>query len=158
MKQRRKKVCSSSEALSAVLGTPAAALEMALARLWKHWPQLMGPEIAANVHPLGRRAETMLLGTTNSMAMQEFSFYAQTILDKANTFLGTATFQKVHIELMAGRPALDQPLLPVAPPRAASPRPDPLGNLIPCMDPSSPVTRCYHAYVKHFRPDIEIPE
>ena len=36
--------------------------------------------------------------------------------------------------------------------------PDILGNLLPCMDPSSPVTSCYRAYVKHFRPDLVIPE
>jgi len=26
------------------------------------------------------------------------------------------------------------------------------------MDPSSPVTSCYRAYVRHFYPELEIPE
>ncbi len=158
MHKRKKKVLSASEALSTVLGTPEAALELAIARLWRHWPQILGPEIAAMIRPLGHRQGTMLLGATNSMVMQEFSYFAQNILDKANGFLGNAYFQKVQIELMAGRPALDESLLPKFPPRLKPLGPDVLGNLLPCMDPSSPVTSCYRAYVRHFRPDLKIPE
>ncbi len=158
MHKREKKVLSASEALGTVLGTPEAALELAIARLWRHWPEILGPEIAAMIRPLGHRQDSMLLGATNSMVMQEFSYFAQTILDKANAFLGTAYFQKVQIELMAGRPALDESLLAQFPPRLRPLGPDVLGNLLPCMDPSSPVTSCYRAYVRHFRPDLEIPE
>jgi hypothetical protein len=158
MRERQRRTCSVSEALNRVLGTPEAALELAIARLWRHWPELLGPDMAGMIRPLGHRKETMVLGATNSMVMQEFSFFAQTILDKANDFLGTAYFQKVTIELMAGRPALDESLLPPAPPAPKAARPDPIGNLLPCMDPSSPVTACYRAYVRHFRPDLPIPE
>jgi hypothetical protein len=158
MKERQKKVRSMSEALGTVLGTPEAALELAIARLWRHWPEILGAEIAAMIRPLGHRKNTMLLGATNSMVMQEFSFFAQDILEKANAFLGNAYFQKVQIELMAGRPALDQSLLPPIPSRPPAPRPEVLGNLLPCMDSSSPVTSCYRAYVKHFYPELVIPE
>lgn len=158
MRERTKKARSVAEAIHSVLGTPEAALELAIARTWRHWPQILGPDIASMVRPLGHRQGTMLLGATNSMVMQEFSYFAQTILDKANAFLGTAYFQKVQIELMAGRPALDESLLPPIPPRPTAQAPDPIGNLLPCMDPSSPVTSCYRAYVRHFRPDLEIPE
>ncbi len=158
MHKREKKVRSVSEALDSILGTPEAALELAIARLWRHWPQILGEDIAAMIRPLGHRQTTMLLGATNSMVMQEFSYFAQNILDKANEFLGNAYFQKVQIELMAGRPALDESLLPKIPPPPKPPEPDVLGNLLPCMDPSSPVTSCYRAYVKHFRPDLLGPE
>jgi hypothetical protein len=158
MKERQKKVRSVSDALGTVLGTPEAALELAIARLWRHWPEILGPEIAAMIRPLGHRQNTMLLGATNSMVMQEFSFFAQDILEKTNAFLGSCYFQEVKIELMAGRPALDQSLLPPIPSRPQAPRPDILGNLLPCMDPSSPVTSCYRAYVKHFYPELVIPE
>jgi hypothetical protein len=158
MKERQKKVRPTSEALDLVLGTPEAALELALARLWRNWPEVLGPDMAAMIRPLGHRKETMLLGATNSMVMQEFSFFSQSIMDKANAFLGTAYFRKVQIELMAGRPALDESLLATLPPIPPTPRPEPIGNLLPCMDPSSPVTSCYRAYVRHFRPDLATPE
>jgi len=158
MKKRQKRTRTASEALDLVLGTPEAALELALARLWRHWPEILGQDMAAMVRPMGHRKETMLLGATNSMVMQEFSFFSQTILDKANAFLGTTYFHKVQIELMAGRAALDEPLLPPIPPKPVAPRPEPIGNLLPCMDPSSPVTACYRAYVRHFRPDLAVPE
>ena len=158
MHKHEKKARSVSEALNSVLGSPESALELAIARLWRHWPEILGSEMAAMIRPLGHRKETMLLGATNSMVMQEFSYFAQTILDKANAFLGNAYFQEVKIELMAGRPALDESLLPKIPPPPKAPEPDILGNLLPCMDPSSPVTSCYRAYVKHFRPDLIGPE
>lgn len=158
MRERKQHIRTAAEALTSVLGSPEAAMELAIARMWRHWPEILGPDIAAMVRPLGHRQETMLLGATNSMVMQEFSFFAQTILDKANDFLGTAYFRKVQIELMAGRPGLDQSLLAPNPPRTGAQSPDPLGNLLPCMDPSSPVTRSYRAYVRHFRPDLNIPE
>lgn len=120
MKERQKRTRSASEALDLVLGTPEAALELALARLWRNWPEVLGQDMAAMIRPLGHRKETMLLGATNSMVMQEFSF-SQSILDKANAFLGTAYFRKVQIELMAGRPgpghvpAADAPSRPPGP-------------------------------------------
>lgn len=149
---------STAQALAATLNSPEAALELAIARLWRAWPEILGAEMAEMIRPLGHRKTTMLLGATNSMVMQEFSFFAPEILQKANAYLGTQFFQKVQIELMAGRAALDENLLPkpAPPPRAETPLP--LGNLIPCMDPFSPVTACYRAYVKHFIPNIDIPE
>lgn len=156
--RKQQQTRSTAEALTSVLGSPEAAMELAIARMWRHWPEILGPDMAAMVRPLGHRQETMVLGATNSMVMQEFSFFAQTILDKANAFLGAAYFQKVQIELMAGRPGLDQSLLPPIPQRPKAQAPDPIGNLLPCMDPSSPVTRSYRAYVRHFRPDLNIPE
>lgn len=154
MRERQRKTFQVGEALHLALGTPEAALELAIARLWRHWPEILGPELAEMVRPLGRRKTTMILGAANSMVMQEFSYFGQQILDKANAFLGTTYFQKLHLELMDGRPALDQSLLPQIPPNPIPPRPAPLGNLLPCMDPLSPVTKCYRSYVKHFRPDL----
>lgn len=151
MSPRQKKNCSLSEALGQFLNTPQARHELAIARLWQHWEEIFGPELAAMIRPLGHRKETLLLGATNSMVVQEFSYFSATILEKANTFLGTTFFQKVQIELMAGRPALDQPLLPPPPPRKKPPRPEPLGQLLSSLDPASPVTKCYRAYVAAFQ-------
>lgn len=158
MRERQRKICAMDEALKLALDSPEAALELAIARLWRHWAEIIDPEMAEQVRPLGRRKTTMLLGATNSMVMQEFVFLAPEILEKANNFLGTGYFQEAKLELMSGRPSLDHSLLPAPPPKPAALRPDPLGNLLPCMDPSSPVTACYRTYVKHFRPDLVPPE
>jgi hypothetical protein len=158
MRERQRKICAMDEALKLALNSPEAPLELAIARLWRHWAEILGPDMAEMVRPLGRRKTTMLLGATNSMVMQEFTFLGPEILEKANTFLGTSYFQEVKLELMSGRPSLDHSLLPPSPPKPVAPRPEPLGNLLPCMDPSSPVTNCYRAYVKLFRPDLVPPE
>lgn len=154
MKKRTRKLCSVGEALDTALGSPEARLELAIARLWRHWAEVLGPDMAQFVRPLGRRKSTMLLGAANSLVMQEFSFFGPQILEKANAFLGNAYFQKVQLELMGGRPALDESLLPPPPPKATPPVPSPLGNLLPCMDPNSAVSSCYRAYVKHFKPEL----
>ncbi|NCD24970.1 MAG: DUF721 domain-containing protein [Deltaproteobacteria bacterium] len=158
MRERQRRVCAMDEALGLTLNTPEAALELAIARLWRHWPEIFGTDMAEMIRPLGRRKTTMLLGTTNSMVMQEFSFLGPEILEKANTFLGTNYFQELKLELMSGRPPLDESLLPIPSPSPTPPLPEPLGNLLPCMDPSSPVTACYRAYVKLFRPDLATTE
>lgn len=153
---RQKKLCHVQEALDLVLQGPEANLELALARLWRNWSAVVGTQIASLVRPLGRRKTTMILGATNSMVMQEFSFWGPEVVAKANEFLGTTYFQQVRLELMDGRPGLDQPLVTKPSIMPKAPRPEPLGNLLPCMDPSSPVTSCYHAYVQHFYPELMI--
>lgn len=142
------------EALHTTLGSPEARLELAIARLWLHWAEVLGPDMAQFVRPLGRHKTTMLLGAANSLVMQEFSFFGPQILEKANAFLGNAYFQKVQLELMGGRPALDEPLLPPPPPKTAPPVPSPLGNLLPCIEPDSAIGSCYRAYVKYFKPEL----
>lgn len=154
MHRRTRKLLTMDEMLHSVLGSPEALLELAIARLWRHWPEILGEDIARFVRPLGHRKTTMLLGAANSLVMQELSYFSPRILDKANSFLGNAYFQKVQMELMDGRPALDESLLPPTPPKAPAPAPEPLGNLLPCMDPASPVSACYRAYVKRFKPDM----
>ncbi len=158
MSKRQKKLCHVQEALDLVLQGPDVHLELAIARLWRHWLEIVGPDKAAMVRPLGRRKTTMILGATNSMVMQEFSFWGAEVLARANEFLGTAYFQQVRLELMDGRPGLDQPLLTNPPAQPQVSRPEPLGNLLPCMDSSSPVTRCYHAYVQYFCPELILPK
>ncbi|GAB1409318.1 hypothetical protein MASR1M90_04720 [Desulfovibrionales bacterium] len=150
MKKRRRTMLTSAEAVQHALHTPEAALELAIARLWRHWPQVLGQELATLVRPLGHRKTLMVLGAANSMVMQEITFFAPQILDKANAFLGVSYFQKVQMELLSGRPVLDENLLPAPPEPRVCPRPAPLGNLLPCMDPASPVTASYQAYVRHF--------
>lgn len=154
MNTRTRKIHSASEALDKFLDSPEALLELAIARLWRHWPEVLGPDMSQFVRPLGHRKTTMLLGASNSLVMQELSYFGPQILEKANSFLGNTYFQKVQMELMGGRPALDAPLLSPAPRRIAPPAPAPLGNLLPCMDPASPVNACYRAYVKHFNPEM----
>jgi Protein of unknown function (DUF721). len=139
MHERRKKVCSVSDGLSStVLGTPEAAFELAIARLWRHWPEVLGAEIAAMIRPLGHRKETMLSARPTPWSCRNFPTLRRPSWTRPTRSWATVYFQKVQIELMAGRPALDESLLPPVPPRPEAPRPDILGNLLPCMDPSSP--------------------
>jgi hypothetical protein len=124
-----------------------------LSRLWRHWPEVVGPDIAALARPVGRRGTTLLLGTEDHMVAQELTMYAPALLEQANAFLGMNFFDKVRVDLLGDHVSLDSiaPPEPSALPRPG--RPGRLGDLAGRLDPASPVARCYAAYLRSFEPD-----
>lgn len=128
-----------------------------LVRLWRSWPQVLGPELAELAHPLGRRKATLLLASEDPVAVQELSYFAPEILERVNGFLGEEVFDKVRFEMLSGRVPLDRrtadsmdsPGLPLK-------RPKHLGALQDRFPPDSPIGRCYRAYVRMFEDHNDI--
>ncbi|MCK9240059.1 DUF721 domain-containing protein [Desulfocurvus sp.] len=124
-----------------------------LSRLWRHWPEIVGPQIAALARPVGHRGTTLIVGTEDHMVAQELTMYAPALLEQANGFLGMNFFDKVRVDLLGDHVSLDtieQPA-PCAPLRPG--RPGRLGGLAGRLDPASPVARCYEAYLRSFEPE-----
>lgn len=119
------------------------------ARLWRNWAQVVGEEAATLARPLGRRKRTLRLGVEDGAAMQETSFYAPQILEDVNGFLGEIFFDKIQCELLMGKTPLDEVGRQEGG-RRMPPRPRNLGNALQHMDPDSPVTRSYQAYLAAF--------
>ncbi len=120
-----------------------------LARLWRNWSDVVGDAAAELARPLGRRKRTLRLGVEEGAAMQEVSFYAPQILEDVNSYLGEVFFDKVQSELLMGKTPLDE-VGRRAIAKQMPQRPPNLGNALKHMDPDSPVTRCYLAYVASF--------
>lgn len=117
-----------------------------LVQLWRHWEMVMGPDLSCLGRPLGHKANTLIVGAQDAMAMQELSMQATEILERANAFMDQDFFHKVRVTLMQERPDLARPR--EEPEYRAAPLPPgpSLGAHLGRMDPDSPVTRCYQAF------------
>lgn len=122
-----------------------------LEQLWKNWGMVMGQEISLLARPLGHREGILLVGGEDNPVLQELSYYAPEMLDRANAFMGEEFFHKVELYLLEGRVPLDEKLIRARPvPREVPRRPEHLGTLTDSLDPHSPVGRCYRAYLHMF--------
>ena len=143
---------SITDALAEFLDTRGGGEHAMLTRLWEHWEMVMGKDLADLAVPLGHKKETLLLAAEDSMAAQDIAMQAEEVLERANAFMNAAYFSRVQVELVMGRKDLSKPVgaLRPAPPEGKAPRPDNLGALQGRLDPDSPVTRCYEAYLRYF--------
>jgi hypothetical protein len=122
-----------------------------LARLWEQWDTLFGPDITGLISPLGHRGDTLLLGADDAIVIQEFTYFADQILERVNGFLGEPVFRHIHIELLRGRSPLNRNLLPTSFSGPVPIKPDNLGNPRTLPDDDSPVSRAYRSYVRFFQ-------
>jgi hypothetical protein len=117
----------------------------------RRWEEIVGPETAELVRPLGHRRRELLLGTDDPVAMQEMVFAGPEIVALVNGALGQDVFDKVRFDLIGDRVSLDA--LRAEAPRFHTPpvsRPANLGGLMGQLDRASPVARCYAKYVAYF--------
>jgi len=117
----------------------------------RRWSEIVGPETAELVRPLGHRRRDLFLGADDPVVMQEMLFAAPEILLLVNAALGQEAFDRVRFDLLGDRVPLDA--LRATPPRFSTPvmtRPEQLGGLMGKLDPNSPVGRCYAKYVAYF--------
>lgn len=140
------------DALDRMLLRKGAGTGFKLAQLWRNWEMVMGEELKHLAIPLGHRKNTLIIGAEDNMAQQELTYFTYEIIERVNAFLDEPFFDKVQVNLLMGKHALDEVVLPTITPYkpALPPRPERLGALIGKLDPASPVTRCYEKYVRLF--------
>jgi hypothetical protein len=140
-----------SLALDEFLSRRDAGTHFRLTRLWRGWPEAVGPDIAELAKPLGHRRTTLIIGVEDSMVMQEMNLYAPALIEQANEYLGMKFFDKVQLELIGKQVPLDKD--PEESPGASRLEPDRpvnLGGLLEDLEDESPVAKCYRSYVKYF--------
>jgi hypothetical protein len=119
-----------------------------LVRLWRSWPEVLGPELAELAKPLGHKDRRLILGGEDSISLQEITYFGPDILERVNGFLEGKIFDKISVELIRGRSPLDSVQIGTVPETVGLPRPEHLGDLLAIMPEDSPVTSCYRAYVR----------
>ena len=138
------------------LGTLLSALgnseKAMLSRLWQNWEMVMGPEIAPLASPLGARESVLVIGGEDNLVLQDLSYMKEEMLERANAFMDAPVFQRIDLQLLMGRNPLDLPpdIYPSFRERPVPERPLRLGGPLEKMDPESPVTRAYLAYLHMF--------
>jgi hypothetical protein len=146
---RAKRLVSAREAVERLLRRyPHKAR---LARLWRNWSMVMGPELARLAWPLGEHKGVLLVGGEDAMVMQELVMMRDEMLERANAFMDERFFTDVHVGLSLGKRPLDG----LAPPpgRAREPKSLPKldGAALRGADPDSPAARCYAAFLEMAR-------
>lgn len=119
-----------------------------LVGLWRNWDDVMGP-LAPLMRPLGHKKRTLMVGALTPLDLQEITYYAPQIVTNANAFLGEEFFDKVQANLLMDRTSLDA--VRVDRPRTGQtgiPTAGQVGKASDRMEPESPVTKCYNAYVR----------
>lgn len=150
--QRTLALRSMADALASFLSARDGGEHVHLTRLWEHWAMVLGPNLAALAVPLGHRKDVLLIAAEDSMAAQEIAMQAGEVLERVNAFMNSPYFSRIQVELVMGRQDLSrsgQQQRPV-PPVIALRKPCNLGGLTGKLDPSSPVSRCYDAYLRYF--------
>jgi len=123
--------------------------ELELVRLWQNWDSVLGPELSKLARPLGRRRSSLVIGTDDSIVMQELSFCSDQILHNVEQFLGWQPFDKVTLELLKGRTPLDQVAVAKTGPeqKVGQDLPD-VGGQEDWFAGQSALQSCYRAYVR----------
>lgn len=149
---RERRLLATSEAVPSFLDAYGGKERRHLTALWNNWRTVMGENIAQLASPVGHKDNTLLIGADDSMALQELSMLSMEILERANAFMDSDFFHRVKVILLQGQQDLSQlrPRRPTALPPAPPPKPPRLGGLLGSLNPDSPVTRCYEAYVAMF--------
>lgn len=122
-----------------------------IVNLWECWPMVMGDDLKDMAMPLGAKDRMLFVGAEDNMVMHELQFFAQEILDRANTFMDEDYFTKVRFELLQNRIPLYPRKRPAQfNPAHERPRPDNLGSLLNFFEPESKIGKAYKAYVESF--------
>lgn len=141
-----------SDGLAKLLSRGDAGKNYRFFGLWRNWSKAVGSDVAELARPLGHKRNVLFLAVEDSVAMQELSYRAPEILERANAYLGQNVFDKVQFDLLGTQIPLDAV-------RASHPdyyparyeAPENLGGLLGKFDGESPVGRCYAKYVKFFQ-------
>lgn len=83
-----------------------------LHELWQNWEMVLGDELALLAKPLGTRARTLIIGTSNNLELQEVRMQYDEILARTNAFMKffshDAYFNKIEFSLFRGKTELDK--------------------------------------------------
>ncbi|WP_428564600.1 MAG: DUF721 domain-containing protein [Solidesulfovibrio sp. DCME] len=140
-----------SESIERFVSEGEASTRRLFVDVCRRWAEIVGPETAELLRPLGHRRRDLILGADDPVVMQEMLFAAPEILSLVNAALGQEAFDRVRFDLLGNQVSLDA--LRTVPPRFRTPpvtRPDHLGSLLGRFDPTTAVGRCYAKYVAFF--------
>lgn len=141
---------SLASALESFVSWKHLGREMDVARIWRNWPDIIGPRVAEMARPLGRRRTALIIGVEDSLVMQELTFFSEQIRERIGEFLGWQPFDKVKFELLEDRTPLNEVQLrhEARLPEQQLPEAEEIGSLLDVLPSDSKFRSCYEAYVR----------
>ncbi len=98
-----------------------------LSRLYQHWSEIVGPQLAKVAQPEGVRSRVLFITVADAIWLQQLKFYQSQLLQNIRKVLGDVPIQRLHCTLAApaARPS-EARRSGGRRPRAADPPPLPL--------------------------------
>lgn len=92
----QRRLQSIGDILFSVLKKRGLASKLEENALFRHWPDAVGPQIAAQTQPESWRAGTLFVKTTSSVWVQQLHFMKEDIRRKINELAGKTSVRDIH--------------------------------------------------------------
>lgn len=101
MKKRRtnKKFTNLGDVIDKVLTQYRPAEDQSLLRVWDHWDETVGPDVAANARPAAFKSDVLLVHVSNSAWLHHLRFMESSLIANLNRALGAKRIKKMHFKI-----------------------------------------------------------
>ncbi|ETX02587.1 DUF721 domain-containing protein [Candidatus Entotheonella palauensis] len=72
-----------------------------LSRLQRHWPEIVGPQLAKVAQPEGVRSRVLFISVVDAVWLQQLKFYQSQVLQNMRRALGDIPIHRLHCTLAA---------------------------------------------------------
>lgn len=72
-----------------------------LSRLQRHWPEIVGPQLAKVAQPEGVRSPVLFISVAKAVWLQQLKFYQSQVLQNMRSVLGDIPIHRLHCTLAA---------------------------------------------------------
>lgn len=88
-KKKKTELLPASRVLQGLLGNGKSALSDGFLRwkIWRFWPQIVGPTLAKHCEPVGFERGKLFIWVKSSARMQEIRFFEDTLKTKVNEYV-----------------------------------------------------------------------
>jgi predicted nucleic acid-binding Zn ribbon protein len=84
-----------------------------LSRLQRHWPEIVGPQLAKVAQPEGVRSRVLFISVADAVWLQQLKFYQSQVLQNMRRVLGDIPIHRLHCTLStsarSARPSAARP-------------------------------------------------
>lgn len=100
-----------SNVLQALLSQGKSPLKDSFIRwkLWRYWPEIVGPSVAAGCAPVEIKRGCLLIWAKSSAQLQDLHFISDAIKLKVNKFLGAPSVRSIRFTLDENRVPQNMP-------------------------------------------------
>jgi hypothetical protein len=100
-KKKKRELLPASSVLQALLGNGKSALSDGFLRwkIWRLWPQIVGPTIAGHCEPVGYSRGVLYIWVKSSARMQELRFFEGQLKTKVNEHVGRTWARNIRFTL-----------------------------------------------------------
>lgn len=88
-----------ADILASLKRDPKLGKQFELAKIWRHWPEVVGADLAPYGQPLGVRDNTLLVEVASSGWMHRFAAEKWRILHRISGLIGNRLVQEIFLVL-----------------------------------------------------------